>query len=234
MNMQGIRSRSILWGAFLVIAIAIVGCKTSNVVKGAAVGTVVGGTAGALLTKKNKAVGIIAGAAVGGLIGAAIGDLQTSYAMTGLSGGWHRQLNRRYDIGIGGDLRWLYPFGDGADLPIDLRLFNGGSRSVRSFPERELGPAVGGYSTGGEASWNVNAELMRKFGDSLRAVAFIDAGSLARDYDGIASADVELAAGLGLRFDLPIGPVRLEYGYNLTRDSGEPAGTLHFAIGMAY
>jgi outer membrane protein OmpA-like peptidoglycan-associated protein len=80
MKMQGIRSRSILWGALLLIAIAIVGCKTSNVVKGAAIGTVVGGTAGALLTKKNKAVGIIIGAAAGGLVGAAIGDIMDRQA----------------------------------------------------------------------------------------------------------------------------------------------------------
>ncbi|NJR42966.1 MAG: BamA/TamA family outer membrane protein [Akkermansiaceae bacterium] len=48
------------------------------------------------------------------------------------------------------------------------------------------------------------------------------------------SAEVELAAGMGLRLDLPIGPVRLEYGYNLTRNPGEPAGTIHFAIGAAF
>lgn len=78
--MQGIRSRSNLWGTLLLIAFAIVGCKTSNVVKGAAIGTVVGGTAGALLTKKNKAVGIIIGAAAGGLVGAAIGDIMDRQA----------------------------------------------------------------------------------------------------------------------------------------------------------
>ena len=167
-------------------------------------------------------------------IGAAIGDLSTAYTMGGLSAGWYHEINRRYDIGLGADMRMLVPFDDGADLPIDLRLFNGGARSVRSFPERELGPTVNGYSTGGEAMWNVNAECIRKFGDSLRAVAFLDAGSLARDYNEIGQAEVELAAGLGVRFDLPIGPVRLEYGYNLTRDPGEPAGTFHFAIGMAY
>jgi outer membrane protein assembly factor BamA len=167
-------------------------------------------------------------------IGAAVGDLSTSYLRTGLSGGWYHQINRRYDIGIGGDLRLLVPSGDGADLPIELRLFNGGARSVRSFPERELGPAVNGYPTGGEAMWNINTELTRRITDTVRAVAFVDAGSLARDYDAIGSADIEVAAGLGIRLDLPVGPVRLEYGYNLTRDSGEPAGTLHFAIGMAY
>jgi len=167
-------------------------------------------------------------------IGAAVGDISTSYVMAGLSGGWFHQLNQRYDIGIGGEWKMLVPSGDGGDLPIDLRLFNGGSRSVRSFPERELGPAVDGYATGGEAMWNMNAELIRKITGTVKAVAFFDAGSLARYYEDLGSADLELAAGLGIRFDLPIGPVRLEYGHNLTRDRGEPAGTFHFAIGGAF
>jgi outer membrane translocation and assembly module TamA len=166
--------------------------------------------------------------------GAAIGDLETSYLMAGLSGGWNHRIDSNHDIGIGGAMRLLVPSGDGADLPVELRLFNGGARSVRSFPERELGPAVNGYATGGEAMWHINTEVTRRLGDSLRAVAFVDAGSLARDYDGIGIADVELAAGLGLRLHLPIGPVRLEYGHNLTRDSGEPAGAFHFAIGTTY
>jgi outer membrane protein insertion porin family len=105
---------------------------------------------------------------------------------------------------------------------------------VRSFPERELGPTVNGYATGGEAVWNINTEITRRLGESLRAVAFVDAGSLARDYDGIGPADIEIAAGLGIRLHLPIGPVRFEYGHNLTRDSGEPSGSFHFAIGTAY
>jgi outer membrane translocation and assembly module TamA len=82
--------------------------------------------------------------------------------------------------------------------------------------------------------WNMNAELIRKISDSFKAVAFFDAGTLARNHEDFGSADVELATGLGIRFDLPIGPVRLEYGYNLTRDAGEPAGAFHFAIGSTY
>jgi outer membrane protein assembly factor BamA len=167
-------------------------------------------------------------------IGAAVGDLSTSYLMAGLSGGWFHPINRKYHIGLGGECGMLVPSGDGGDLPIDLRLFNGGARSVRSFPERELGPAANDYPTGGEAMWNMNAELIRKLGGSLKAVAFFDAGTLARNHEDIGSADVELATGLGVRLELPIGPVRFEYGYNLTRDSGEPAGTFHFAIGGAY
>jgi outer membrane protein assembly complex protein YaeT len=167
-------------------------------------------------------------------IGAAVGDISTSYVKAGLTGGWFHELNRHYQIGVGGEWGVLIPGGDGEDLPIDLRLFNGGARSVRSFPERELGPLVEDYPTGGEAMWNCNFELIRNITGAVKAVAFFDAGSLARNHEELGSADIELASGLGIRLDLPIGPVRLEYGYNLTRDPGEPAGAFHFAIGCAY
>jgi outer membrane protein assembly factor BamA len=45
---------------------------------------------------------------------------------------------------------------------------------------------------------------------------------------------VDVAVGLGIRADLPIGPVRLEYGHNMTRDNGEPTGAFHFAIGVSF
>ena len=167
-------------------------------------------------------------------IGAAIGDLSTSYVKAGLIGGWFHEINRHYQIGLGGEWGVLVPSGDGADLPIDLRLFNGGARSVRSFPERELGPEVKGYPTGGEAMWSTNAELIRNITGAVKAVAFFDAGTLSRDFDSLGDSDLEMAAGLGIRLELPIGPVRFEYGYNLTRDSGEPNGTFHFAIGNAF
>ena len=167
-------------------------------------------------------------------IGAAIGDLSTTYAKAGLTGGWYHKISSDTQLGIGGEWGIIVPSGDGTELPIDLRLFNGGSRSVRSFPERDLGPSVDGYPTGGEAMWNANAELIRNLTGNLKAVAFFDAGQLSQKYDDLGAGDVELAIGLGLRLDLPIGPVRLEYGYNLTQDPGEPVGTIHFAIGMAF
>jgi outer membrane protein assembly complex protein YaeT len=167
-------------------------------------------------------------------IGSAVGNLSTNYAKASLKGGWYYKLNGDYQLGLGGDLGVLIPSGDGQELPIDLRLFNGGSRSVRSFPERQLGPTVNDYATGGEASWSTNAELIRSLGGTLKSVAFFDAGTLSRSYDQLGSSDVELAIGLGLRLNLPIGPIRLEYGYNLTQDHGEPTGTLHFAIGITF
>lgn len=166
--------------------------------------------------------------------GAAIGNLTTTYAKAGLAGGWYHQLSANYQLGIGGDWSILHPAGDGQDLPIDLRLFNGGARSVRSFPERELGPTINGYPTGGEAAWHANAEIVRSLSAPLVLATFVDAGSLSRHGEPLGSSEIEVAVGLGLRLDLPIGPVRLEYGYNLTHDPGEPHGTLHFAIGITF
>ena len=167
-------------------------------------------------------------------IGSAMGDLSTSYVQAELSGAWYHTFENDWQIVLGGAGGILMPSGDGVDIPVNLRLFNGGAHSVRSFPERELGPTVEGYPTGGEGVWHANVELIRRLAGSLKAVGFVDAGSLSREFDKLGSGDVELAVGLGLRLDLPIGPVRLEYGYNLTRDPGDPVGTLHFAIGVAF
>ena len=130
----------------------------------------------------------------------------------------------------------LIPTGDGSGFPIDLRYFNGGARSVRSFPERDLGPNAGtaNYPTGGDAYWTTNLELIRQLPGTVKLVGFLDAGTLSQKYSNIFAADVELAAGLGLRLDLPIGPLRLEYGFNLTRRPGDPTGAFHFAIGTAF
>lgn len=60
---------------FLIISISLlsVNCKTSNAVKGGAIGGTAGGVIGGLLSKKNTATGIIVGAAIGGSAGAIIG-----------------------------------------------------------------------------------------------------------------------------------------------------------------
>jgi outer membrane protein insertion porin family len=167
-------------------------------------------------------------------LGSATGTEIVPYLSQELSGGWYHPLGRRWHIGLGGEVGVLFPLGDSADFPIDMRYFNGGPRSVRSFPERELGPSANGYPVGGESIWNTSIELSRILTGSLHAVGFLDTGGLGRNTSDLFTSDVEVAAGLGLRFDLPIGPARLEYGYNLTRNTDEPAGTLHFAIGTAF
>ena len=167
-------------------------------------------------------------------IGSAVGDEAAAYLKLGANGAWFHPLGDNLQFAALGQCGMLIPTGDAVDFPIDLRYFNGGSGTVRSFPERELGPSINGYATGGNAYWAANFELIRPIAGPAKLVGFLDAGSISLDYTDIFAADLEVAAGLGIRLDLPIGPVRFEYGYNLTRDPGEPAGAFHFAIGAAF
>lgn len=167
-------------------------------------------------------------------LGVAAGEESNGYLRLGLDGAWYYPINKMYQYGIGGSLHWVIPSGDIQDLPIDLRVFNGGSRSVRSFPERELGPSFAGDPYGGSISWAIQNELSRPIVGPLRLVSFIDAGGLSGDYKGLLEGGLEIAAGLGLRVNSPIGQIRLEYGHNMTQDRGEPVGTWHFAIGTTF
>jgi len=168
-------------------------------------------------------------------IGAAIGEVSSTYVKSELSGAWRHPLGEDAQIALGARAALLMASGDANELPIDLRYFLGGPRSVRSYAEREMGPrSRTGYPVGGEGYWVANAEYIRSIAGPMKLVGFVDAGSLSRTRDKVGSATPDVAVGLGLRFDLPVGPVRLEYGHSLTKDPGEPSGAWHFAIGIAF
>ncbi len=168
-------------------------------------------------------------------IGAAMGEVSTTYVKSELIGAWRRPVGEDAQLALGARAGFLMASGNANDFPIDLRFFLGGPRSVRSYAEREMGPrSPSGYPLGGEAYWVANAEYIHSIAGPVKLVGFVDAGSLSRKFDGLGSATPDVAAGLGIRFDLPVGPVRLEYGHNLTRDGGEPSGAFHFAIGVAF
>lgn len=59
--------------AFMAISLIASSCGTSKQTQGAIIGGAAGATAGGLLTKNNRAVGIILGAAIGGIAGGVIG-----------------------------------------------------------------------------------------------------------------------------------------------------------------
>lgn len=70
------KTNKTILGLFLIstLAFGMIGCKTSNAVKGGAIGGAAGGVLGGLLSKNNTATGVIIGAAIGGSAGAIIGN----------------------------------------------------------------------------------------------------------------------------------------------------------------
>ncbi len=132
----------------------------------------------------------------------------------------------------------INPIGNTQAIPIDLRFYNGGPQTVRSFQERGLGPIdpTSGYPIGGEFYTIFNAEYQIPIGPiaGLDLVGFADAGNLLPIASSAGFTNMRYAIGLGIRYQTPIGPLRLEYGYNPDQQPGEPQGTFHVGFGFSY
>ena len=151
--------------------------------------------------------------------------------------------DKRTLLALGARAGIIHPFnGDAtaAEIPIDERFFNGGSTTVRSFGERELGPHDNGYPIGGEFYSVSNIEYTFPVYGELLGAVFVDAGNLLPNstdpFEHVTAGfdDMRYAVGVGLRYKLPIGPVRLDYGYNPDRRAGEDQGAFHFSFGFAF
>ncbi len=163
------------------------------------------------------------------------GDTNSNYVKFETLGAAYLPVTQKSQVNLGARVGMLFPSTGVADFPIDLRLFTGGADSVRSFRFNELGPrSRSNDPLGGETYWVANAEYVHALFGPMKGVGFIDAGHLSAVNDGFSFDSPEIAVGLGLRIDLPVGPIRLEYGHSLTQDAGDPSGVWHFAIGTAF
>lgn len=120
-------------------------------------------------------------------------------------------------------------------IPIDERFFNGGATTVRSFAERDLGPHDNhGHPVGGEFFTVFNVEYTFPIFGELQGAVFTDAGNLLPSSEDIGLNDMRYAIGAGLRYKLPVGPVRLDYGVNPDPRPDEDFGAFHFSFGFAF
>ena len=120
-------------------------------------------------------------------------------------------------------------------IPIDERFFNGGSDTVRSFGERDLGPHDHrGHPLGGEFLTVFNIEYTFPIYGELQGALFTDAGNLLPTSEEPGLNDMRYALGAGLRYKLPIGPIRLDYGVNPDPHPDEDFGAFHFSFGFAF
>lgn len=137
---------------------------------------------------------------------------------------------------ISGRAEGAYGFGWSRDpLPLFERYFLGGPNSVRSFKFRELSPKdESGNRIGGNSEVLGNLEYVVPLPLGLRIAGFFDIGQVygfGNDFD---LADLRKAAGPGLRWQSPFGPIRVDYGVNLDRKKGENFGALQFSVGTPF
>jgi outer membrane protein assembly complex protein YaeT len=172
-----------------------------------------------------------------GWIGAFLGDtttLSNGATFTRTSGRltWHHPLPGRIRFATSARFGFL-PLQSA--VPIDERYFLGGPGTVRSFRERRLGIAPSqSFPQGGSAYSLLNAEADFPLWNRLRGALFFDAGSLSPKGGDIPTESFRKAVGLGVRYALPVGPIRLDVGINPNPTPTESWGAAHLSFGFAF
>lgn len=145
-------------------------------------------------------------------------------------------LETRFQTGI------VDAYGDSAEVPIFERFFAGGANTVRGFRERRLGP-IDPFSSdpiGGEATLiGTVEEVVTLVTDErgrpiVRASAFYDVGNVWRRVGDYAES-FKSGTGVGARVNTPIGPLRLDIGFPISRVEGEERkARFHFNISRSF
>jgi|WetSurMetagenome_2_1015567.scaffolds.fasta_scaffold00012_21 outer membrane protein insertion porin family len=141
------------------------------------------------------------------------------------------------DLVFAGSVRGGYAnsFDKNANLPLVERFFLGGRTTVRGYDQDMLGPKGSDNNpTGGNIFLMGNAEFRLHIWKGFGLVLFVDAGNVWQNSNDVDPKTIKYTTGAGLRYNTPVGPIRVDYGYKLTRRPGEDAGAVHFSVGHAF
>lgn len=122
------------------------------------------------------------------------------------------------------------------DVPIFDRYFLGGANTLRGFSFRKVGPKdVFGEPVGGNTYVNATAEYTFPIIERVRGAVFFDIGNVYSDAYDFSVGDLKSNVGLGVRLNLPIGPLRLDYGYPIQTDKRTgTSGKFQFSVGYQF
>jgi outer membrane protein insertion porin family len=143
---------------------------------------------------------------------------------------------------------------NGRDLGVPLydRLFLGGVNNLRGFRYRFAGgsgrvkvrPGEGnggrgapqvGEPVGGRSLGRFTVEYTAPVVDKVRAAIFYDAGFVNENAFDFATSGYNSDFGFGLRLELPIGPVRVDYAFPMEKDPGvSSSGRFQFNMGYQF
>jgi outer membrane protein insertion porin family len=128
-------------------------------------------------------------------------------------------------------------YGRSDSVPFYDRYYLGGINTLRGFQYRSVSPREAGSNSkepiGGDSYWFGSVEYSIPIIDRLRVAAFYDIGNVKSDpftYDMSSFSD---NWGLGIRLNLPIGPLRLDYGVPIHHDQFN-AGHGQFQISAGF
>lgn len=177
-----------------------------------------------------------------------------AWEVAGLGGDYEffkLQLDSEWYKPIDEDRKWIFSFrtregyvtgyGDTDLIPLQERMYAGGTSTVRGFENRAIGPRtrkrpfVDDFALGGELRWITNTEIKYRASDLIRVYGFVDTGGVWEDAGDVSFSDIKASVGVGVGFNIPkMGPIRVDYGFPLNADEGQGSGRLHLNGGIAF
>jgi outer membrane protein assembly complex protein YaeT len=197
---------------------------------------------------------VLSGEIAGGILG---GD-NDYYKLTGnfqryrSIGGGRSVWAWRTRVGYGN------PYGRSEQVPVESRYFLGGANSVRGYSEASLGPRTTDSNgnpryLGGQFLLLANLEtrfplpLLARW--NFSGAIFLDGGNVYSDVSDVTGSgfrltsnpdetqvtDFRYGVGAGIRYNTPVGPIRLDYGYPLKPDvTTDRNGRWYFSLGQIF
>jgi translocation and assembly module TamA len=120
------------------------------------------------------------------------------------------------------------------ETPPDKLFLAGGGGSVRGYPFRSIGVSRDGMTMGGRSLLEASAEVRARVTNSIGVVGFLDAGHVGADPIPDFSQRFKLGAGVGLRYQTGLGPIRLDVAVPINRRPTDPRAAFYVGIGQAF
>jgi len=156
-------------------------------------------------------------------------ELRSGWFFRGFAKGHVLELTGR--VGVADGL-------NGDDVPFYERYYLGGLYSLRGFHYRGVSPRQPGIDEpiGGNTYWFGSAEysipiIQKEKTAGVRLALFYDIGNVLLDSYDFNFSDFRDNWGIGLRLNLPIGPLRLDYGIPINKQPGDDTQNFQFGVG---
>jgi translocation and assembly module TamA len=125
----------------------------------------------------------------------------------------------------------------GGDIPLvpaQDRFYAGGGGSVRGYGYQKVGPRFPDNNPeGGLSLFESSIEVRQRITQRWGVVGFVDAGSVGTNVAPDFSHP-EVGVGVGVRYDLGFGPIRLDVATPLERREGDSPIQVYISIGQSF
>lgn len=153
---------------------------------------------------------------------------------------WFKPLfGNAVTLALNGEIGYGHGLGN-KPYPVFKHWYAGGIGSVRGYEGSSLGPkASNGDPLGGASRVIANAELQFPFPGSgndrtLRWFTFFDAGNVFAEGAKVDLGELRFAAGAGISWVSPVGPLKLSFGVPLNAKDGDKKQSFQFQLGTGF